>query len=243
MKHNFDILRRSTPPQSFRVASVVGTFDLQSETIEERFTGSIDAPEGWQVGLIVGASGTGKTTIAKELFPHAYITAFDYTKPSILDDMPAACSVSEITSMFNAVGFSSPPSWLKPYDVLSNGEKMRVDLANALLRDDKLIVFDEFTSVVDRTVAQVGSFAVQKAIRRTDKQFIAVTCHYDVEQYLQPDWVFDTNTMQFRVPEVAADPGKLEPGANPACSVSTYMLVKGLCVSVSFGRHLASITI
>ncbi|WP_080056878.1 AAA family ATPase [Spirosoma aerolatum] len=239
---SFDIVRRSTPPQSFRVASVVGTFDLQSETTEERFTGVIDPPTGWQVGLIVGASGTGKTTIAKELFPDAYITAFEYGKPSILDDMPGHCSVSEITSMFNAVGFSSPPSWLKPYEVLSNGEKMRVDLANALLRKDSLIVFDEFTSVVDRTVAQVGSYAVQKAIRRSDKQFIAVTCHYDVEQYLQPDWVFDTNTMTFRVPEVT-DAGKPEPGQHPASSISTSMLVRGLSVSVSYGRRLASITI
>jgi len=152
----FDIVKKSTPPASFRVASVVGTFDLQSETTEERFTGSIDPPEGWQVGLIVGASGTGKTTIAKELFPEAYITAFRYDQPSILDDMPWHCPVSEITSMFNAVGFSSPPSWLKPYDVLSNGEKMRVDLANALLRKDNLIVFDEFTSVVDRTVTAMN---------------------------------------------------------------------------------------
>lgn len=28
---------------------------------------------------------------------------------------------------------------------------------------------------------------------------IAVTCHYDVEEWLMPDWVFDTNEMKFRV--------------------------------------------
>jgi hypothetical protein len=244
---SFDVIRKSTPLKSFRVASVMGTFDLQSDTIEERFTGSIDAPAGWQVGLIVGASGTGKTTIARHLFPDSYITAFDYNRPCILDDMPAACSVSDITSMFNAVGFSSPPSWLKPYDVLSNGEKMRVDLANALLRDEQLIVFDEFTSVVDRTVAQVGSFAVQKAIRRTSKQFIAVTCHYDVEQYLQPDWVFDTNSMTFSVPEVAAA-GKPAPGMDPAnprgaCSMSVSMPQTGQTANVNYGKRLVSITI
>ena len=76
---------------------------------------------------------------------------------------------------------------------------MRVDLAMSLLRNERLIVFDEFTSVVDRTVAQIGSFAVQKAVRRTDRQFIAVTCHFDVVDWLLPDWVFDTNDMTFRV--------------------------------------------
>jgi GNAT superfamily N-acetyltransferase len=75
---------------------------------------------------------------------------------------------------------------------------MRVDLANAILSDNDLFVFDEFTSVVDRNVAQIGSFAMQKAIRKTNKKFIAVTCHFDVEDWLLPDWVFDTDTMTFR---------------------------------------------
>jgi len=57
---------------------------------------------------------------------------------------------------------------------------MRVDIARAILMDKPIIVFDEFTSVVDREVAKISSYAIQKAVRRTNKQFIAVTCHYDV---------------------------------------------------------------
>jgi len=193
----FDIVRKSQPKKSFRVASIIGKFDLQSEEVVEQFTGQFDIPEQWNVGLIVGKSGTGKTTIAKELFENAYITDYTYTADCILDDMPTDCSVEQITSMFNAVGFSSPPSWLKPYSALSNGQKMRVDLAHSLLLNKELIVFDEFTSVVDRQVAQIGSFAVQKAIRKQDKKFIAVTCHHDVEDWLLPDWVFNTDTMTF----------------------------------------------
>ena len=128
-------------------------------------------PNEWSVGLIVGNSGTGKTTIAKELFPNAYITNFEYTHETILDDMPSNRSVEEITKAFNAVGFSSPPSWLKPSQVLSNGETMRCDLARAILTDDELFVFDEFTSVVDRQVAKVASIAIHKAIKRTEKKF------------------------------------------------------------------------
>lgn len=198
---NFDIVRRSEPKKTFRVASVMGTYDLQTNNTEERFCGSIDLPDKWQIGLIVGNSGTGKTTIARELFPDAYITSFEYTHESLLDDMPQEASVSEICKALTSVGFSSTPSWLKPYAVLSNGEKMRCDLARAMLSPNELFVFDEFTSVVDRNVAKVGSFAMQKAIRKTDKKFIAVTCHFDVEDWLLPDWVFDTNSMTFRVCE------------------------------------------
>ena len=194
----FDIVKKTTAPKSFRVASVIGKFDLQSETITEHFKGNLDIENDWQVGLIVGKSGTGKTTIAKQLFPNSYITSYEYTKETILDDMPKECSVDEITKAFNSVGFSSPPSWLKPYSVLSNGQKMRVDLARAILEDNELFVFDEFTSVVDRNVAKIGSYAIQKAVRKTDKQFIAVGCHYDVEDWLMPDWVFNTDTMTFQ---------------------------------------------
>jgi ABC-type lipoprotein export system ATPase subunit/predicted acetyltransferase len=194
----FDIIKEVKPSKTFRVASVIGKFDLQSENVVEHFKGDIDIPNEWQVGLIVGKSGTGKTTIAKQLFEDAYITSYEYTAETVLDDMPKECSVEEITAAFNSVGFSSPPSWLKPYSVLSNGQKMRVDLARAILEKNELFVFDEFTSVVDRNVAQIGSFAMQKAIRKTNKKFIAVTCHFDVQDWLLPDWVFNTDTMTFQ---------------------------------------------
>jgi ABC-type lipoprotein export system ATPase subunit/GNAT superfamily N-acetyltransferase len=194
----FDIVKEVKPTKTFRVASVIGKFDLQSENVIEHFKGDIDIPNNWQIGLIVGKSGTGKTTIAKQLFEDAYITSYEYNAESVLDDMPKECSVEQITSAFNSVGFSSPPSWLKPYSVLSNGQKMRVDLARSILEKNELFVFDEFTSVVDRNVAQIGSFAMQKAIRKTNKKFIAVTCHFDVQDWLLPDWVFNTDTMTFQ---------------------------------------------
>lgn len=197
----FDIIKEVKPKQTFRVASVIGKFDLQSDHIIEHFQGNIEMPEKWQIGLIVGKSGTGKTTIAKQLFPDSYITNFEYNAETVLDDMPKNCSVEQITSAFNSVGFSSPPSWLKPYSVLSNGQKMRVDLARAILEENNFFVFDEFTSVVDRNVAQIGSFAMQKAIRKTNKQFIAVTCHFDVQDWILPDWVFNTDTMTFQLLE------------------------------------------
>lgn len=196
---HFDIVRKASPAQTYRVASVIGTYDLQESSVEEHFVGDINLPEKWNVGLIVGRSGTGKTTIAKELFGDHIINGYEWKAESLLDDFPKGVSMNEIYQALNSVGFSSPPSWLKPYAVLSNGEKMRADLARAIIENHDLFVFDEFTSVVDRTVAQIGSLATQKAIRRANKQFIAVTCHHDVQEWLMPDWVFNTDTMTFEV--------------------------------------------
>lgn len=163
---HFDIVKKADPSESFRVKSVMGSYDMTAAHTEEHFSGDIDLPEKWNIGLIVGRSGTGKTTIARELFGDCIINGYEYTHESILDDMPKGASVQEICQALTSVGFASPPSWLKPYAVLSNGEKMRCDLARAILEKRDLFVFDEFTSVVDRNVAKVGSLAMQKAIRR-----------------------------------------------------------------------------
>jgi ABC-type glutathione transport system ATPase component len=166
--------------------------------LEKRFKDNLPLEEfEWQVGVIVGRSGSGKTSIAKQLFPDAYIRGFGYPNKCVLDDFPQELETSEITRMLCSVGFASPPDWLKSFDCLSQGEKMRVDIARALCLDKPLVVFDEFTSVVDREIARVSAFAISKAVRRSSKKFIAVTCHYDVVDWLNPDWVFCTDSMEF----------------------------------------------
>lgn len=192
---NFNIIRKNNVKKTFRVAQVMSDFDVKLEHSNEQFTGNIDLPENWNIGLICGGSGTGKTTIVNELFKDNIITSFNWTDESVLDNMPKDISTKDIEKMFYAVGFGSVPSWLKPYKVLSNGEKMRVDLARALLEKD-FIVFDEFTSVVDRQVAKTACIAINKTIKNTNKKFIAVSCHKDIIEWLQPDWLFDTDEMK-----------------------------------------------
>lgn len=175
----------------------MGSYTLNDVKLEKHFKGSLPLEDfNWQIGVIVGRSGSGKTSIAKQLFSEAYIREFEYKSKCVLDDFPEELETSEITRMLCSVGFASPPDWLKNYDCLSQGEKMRVDIARALCLDKPLIVFDEFTSVVDREIAKVSAYAISKAVRRSCKKFIAVTCHYDVVDWLEPDWVFCTDTME-----------------------------------------------
>lgn len=192
---NFNIIKENNIKKTFRVAKVMSDFDVKIEHSNEHFEGNIQIPKEWNIGLIVGGSGTGKTTIANELFKDNIITEFNWNNKSVLDNMPSNIETKDIEKMFYSVGFGSVPSWLKPYKVLSNGEKMRVDLARALLEKD-FIVFDEFTSVVDRQVAQTACIAINKAIKGTNKKFIAISCHKDIIEWLQPDWIFDTDKMQ-----------------------------------------------
>lgn len=229
---HFDIIKKASPSESFRIKCLMGTYDLQCNQIEERFIGDLELPEQWNIGLIVGSSGTGKTTIARELFGDRIIDGYEYTHDNILDDMPNDVSCEEIFRTLTSVGFSSVTSWMKPYNVLSNGEKMRCDLARAILEKRDFFVFDEFTSVVDRTVAKIGSFAIQKYMRKNKKRFIAVSCHEDIKEWLMPDWVFDTNLMEFQKLDF-----EIEKKNRPKLKLSIHETSSKDCVWRMFGKY------
>jgi len=191
----FDIVRHNNVPDSFRIQRLKCDFGVEPSHADEHFTGHVEIPEQWQIGVIYGNSGTGKTTIAKELFGADIITDFAWVDRAVIDNFPSSADVLEIQKVFYAVGFGSVPCWLKPYHVLSNGEKMRVTLARAIIERD-FFVFDEFTSVVDRNVAMTLCLSLNKCLKRyPNKRVILVSCHKDILDWLDADWVFNTDSM------------------------------------------------
>lgn len=230
---SFHILRECPVADSFRVQQVRGMFELDMKNVRHEWTGNLPTDEKpWSIGCIVGASGSGKTTIAREIFPEMkFHEGFDWPKHRpVIEGFPEEISAKDICAAFNAVGFSSPPSWLKPFHVLSNGQKFRAELARAITTCEQGVIFDEFTSVVDRTVAQIGSAAVAKAIRKGNRPpFVAVSCHYDIIDWLDPDWVFDVSEMRFewrerrRFPEIELTIHKSDRFAWPVFSEHHYL--------------------
>ena len=141
----------------------------------------------WNIGVIVGGSGSGKTTILKKLGDVSK-AIFDYDKPLISNF--EWLEPKDATLVLTSMGLSSVPTWLRPFHTLSNGEQYRATLAYlvASAKDNQVILVDEYTSVVDRDVAKAMSFALQKYIRRTNKRIILASCHYDILEWLMPDW-------------------------------------------------------
>jgi GNAT superfamily N-acetyltransferase len=198
-----DIERGSNVNNSARVMQLSGLYDVPPlERVALKWNVNLPIEErDWHIGLIVGPSGSGKSTIAREAFAKQYVTGFDWPSDrSVLDAFPADMSIKDITLLLSSVGFSSPPSWVRPFHVLSNGEQFRSTLARAIAEYPDLCVFDEFTSVVDRTVGRIGSAAVAKTVRRRGGKFVAITCHDDVLEWLDPDWVYTPadNTFAWR---------------------------------------------
>jgi GNAT superfamily N-acetyltransferase len=172
-------------------------FDLGvPRRVERVFEAKLPDPsEEWRIGAIVGPSASGKSTLARAAYPGGYWRDQTWPARQAIVDCFGRRDVKVVTSMLTAVGFSSPPAWIRPFSALSTGEQFRANLARALLTGGDLVVYDEFTSVVDRTVARVGSAAVAKSIRKAiiGCRFVAISCHYDMLPWLQPDWVFDTS--------------------------------------------------
>lgn len=183
-----------------RVAQIESLFDVPPGQTQ-RLEWTVDVPlheREWNVGLIVGPSGAGKTTLARSLFERRVVSSFEWSDDhALVDDFPPSLGSTEVVEHLTAVGLSSPPAWLRPFSTLSTGEQFRATMARALAEDHELIVVDEFTSTVDRQVARIASHAVAKTVRRAQRQLVAVTCHFDVVDWLQPDWVLQPATQTF----------------------------------------------
>lgn len=211
------IVKRSAIASSFRVEQVRGMFDVPNTTeVVHEWDVSLPLEErpDWKIGLVVGQSGAGKTVIARELFADAHFHEASEWDPekAIVDCFPPEVEGKDIIGALSSVGLSSPPHWLKRFSHLSNGQKFRCELARCLLLDVETVIFDEFTSVVDRDVAKICSVAIAKSIRRRLRpRFVALSCHYDIIDWLQPDWLYDVSAARFewrtlrRHPEIRID--------------------------------------
>lgn len=192
------VANRCSDFDSYRAARVKSLFNVESGA---DFTLSTELPiddTDWRVGLVVGPSGSGKSSIGRRIWGDAalYAPSWPARRP-IIDAIAPRGAFDAVTAALAAVGLGNVPSWLRPYRVLSNGERFRADLARLVCEAPARAVLDEFTSVVDRQIARIVALAFAKAWRRTRGQVVLLSCHYDIVDWLEPDWIFDTATGKF----------------------------------------------
>lgn len=173
--------------------------DRISNAFDYKFDGVIETtinipkfPTNFQIGLIVGSSGSGKSNLLKhfgEIESHSWNN--ELCIASHFENF------EEASHKFGAVGLNSIPTWLKPYNVLSNGEKFRADMARSLHNN---AVIDEFTSVVNRECAISCSASISKYIHNNNLyNIVFASCHDDIIEYLEPDWIYNTDKKELSV--------------------------------------------
>jgi len=135
----------------------------------------INPPEGWTIGAIVGASGAGKTTLLSNRFGHNEDAIIPTNGSSVISNISRILggNPAEASRILSSVGLGSVPAWIRPPFSI------------------EVITIDEFTSVVDRNVAKAASFALQKFARKTGQRLVVASCHDDIVEWLNPDWVYN----------------------------------------------------
>lgn len=189
----------SQPSKSFRCTKAANSLDIDvSKKLKHHFKVDADITTDYNIGLIVGASGSGKSTLAANLFgKDCFEEILDPKKP-VIDQFPASMAYDECVKALTGVGLTQVVCWIRPAATLSNGQKARAECALQMARDKDIIVIDEWTSVVDRTVAKVMSHSIQKHARRTNRRIVLCSCHYDVIEWINPDWIIDCNKQTYQ---------------------------------------------
>ena len=196
------VLNRCAETSSYRAARVKAMFNCESgATFEREFDIGADPDGDWSIGLIVGPSGSGKTSAGRLVFPDApFLEPGGVSWPKrapVIDAISPGGSFDHVTGCLSAVGLGDVPAWLRPYSALSTGERFRADLARVVAEAPPRVVIDEFTSTVDRQIARIGAHAFARSWRRTGGKAVLLSCHYDIQEWLRPDWTLDTATGAF----------------------------------------------
>jgi len=181
---------------SYRSARVKSLFNPErgdSFSLDAEIPG---VDEEWQIGVVVGPSGSGKSSIGRSI--SGGITDLYEGWPEsepIIDAIAPDGDFNTVTASLAAVGLGDVPAWLRPFKALSNGQQFRAGLARVLCDPPSVLVVDEFTSVIDRQIAKIGALAFAKTWRRLPgNKVVLLSCHYDILDWIEPDWVFDTGT-------------------------------------------------
>lgn len=146
--------------------------------------------DNWNILLICGKSGSGKSTILREIYGDVKPIEYDYDK-CVISQFPRL-SEEEACDLLSSIGLASVPTWLRKPQELSNGERARLDIAKAIYdANGGIVVLDEYTSVVNRSAAKSMSFALQRYARQKNLKIIIASCHFDIIEWLQPDYVFN----------------------------------------------------
>lgn len=196
----FDVELSSEVSKSFRCQKAADSLDIDvNKKSIHKLSIEADIDSDFSIGLIIGASGSGKTTLAKHIYGEECFKEYlDLSKP-VIDQFPKEFKYEQCAEILTGVGLTSVPCWIRPAYTLSNGQRTRAEVALAIANKSELTIIDEWTSVVDRTVAKVMSHCISKTIRKQKgRRVVLISCHYDVVEFLNPDWVIDCNKQEFQ---------------------------------------------
>lgn len=155
-----------------------------------------DAP-AFRIGVVVLGAETGARLTVDDIVSVCpqYASVDGSTRTwdpmrCVMDQMEG-CTTNDRVDRLICAGLSSVPSWFRPYHVLSNGERQRVDVAMDVRTRG---VVGGVGTLVDPMSARsmaacIGAYVRASGIHHT----VVLTTHADVAAYIRADWAYSTD--------------------------------------------------
>lgn len=197
-------------PLSPYVRLVMDSFGIESHRIRAKLMGPVDVVMSHgNVLLVTGASGAGKSVLLQALSGRSMASGLIKTAKEehltggtrMLAPLPEGIPIFEYFAnaygadrAFSAlcqVGLSEAMIFIKPFEILSMGQRYRAMFADLILSDAQTWLIDEFCSNLDPITAKIISIRLRRLALR-NKRFVVVaaanTEHF--VEALSPDRVF-----------------------------------------------------
>jgi len=176
--------------RTLRTAQVIDHFGISFEQGESVIAKEIDLPiEAGDVVCFIGESGSGKTSImrgvARALDEVVNLDQIELREEPLIDHL--GLPFEEGVKLLTVCGLGEARLMLRTPGELSDGERYRFRLALGLTRDERWLLMDEFTATLDRTLAKVVAYNLQKSARQMGKGILVATTHEDVVEDLSSD--------------------------------------------------------
>lgn len=194
---------KTTRPRSFRARLVAKWFGLTDDrqanppSIQKGATSLF--PRVGQVLLISGPSGSGKSSLLRELLQSSRdqycidLNQIELPDVSVIDCL-GAIPMEQALGVLSRFGLAEAWTYLKTPQELSDGQRWRLRLAIALVRASErknqlgpILVCDEFCALLDRVTACIVSRSLRRAVDASRLSAIVATSHDDLLEALCPD--------------------------------------------------------
>ncbi len=186
-------------PQTPPVRAIMDSFGLKGEELVSRILDDVTLEaSGGNIIFVSGPSGSGKSVLLQALDPKQNNPFFEthygagtnrsYTAGWIRDlpsDVPIIqyfaerWGIERAIAALNQAGLSEAFVYLKPYPLLSRGQRYRARLADLALRGDQVWLIDEFCADLDPLTARIVASNLRKHVIRYMRIAIVAAANYE----------------------------------------------------------------